>query len=128
MVALLRPSRAVLAVGLLACTSCRERAFEDLDICFPLASDRIVVEVSAACASDHRGAELSCDVEVDGTNVHVDANGHDGRDPDGACEPALIARCETEELPEGMYTVHFEDGTFEVAVPNSDEESCEEEI
>jgi hypothetical protein len=107
--------------------SCKEQAFDQLRICFPPANGRIVVEVRAPCAADHSGAELDCTVEVDGSEVHVTANGHDGRDPNGACSEDLIAACETDALPDGLYTVHFQDESFEVSVPNTDEFSCESE-
>jgi hypothetical protein len=115
-------------LALVACASCNERGFDDLSVCFPPAMGRIVVEVQAGCAGDHRGAELDCSVDVDGSEVHVTATGHDGHDPDGGCPEALIATCETDALPDGLYTVHFEDEVFEVSVPNTDETSCEVEI
>lgn len=125
----MRPARAALGMlALVTPTACNEPEFENLSICFPVATGRILVEVSAPCASDHRDAELSCEVEVDGNDVYVTAHGHDGRDPDDSCAPPLEAMCLSEPLPDGEYAVHFDDETYDVGVPNTDDSSCMEEI
>jgi hypothetical protein len=121
------PSRAVQLLALLACVSCKEQEFDHIGICFPPASGRIVVEVRVTCAGDHRGAELDCSVDVEGSDVHVTATGHDGKDPNDGCSVPLTATCETDALPDGLYSVFFEDDSFEVPVPNPDGSFCEDD-
>ena len=115
--------RWAIVVCLLA-TGCTGRDFDSVTVCFPQSTDRIVVEARVECASDHRGAKLSCDVSVVGMNVRVTTHGHDGRDPDDVCADELTARCESPPLADGVYTVDYGDETFEVDVPNTDDSSC----
>jgi hypothetical protein len=116
-------ARLHLALAMLACIACRPGEL-DVAMCILPAEDRIVVRVSAACASDHEGAKLSCEIDREGSDLHVKTSGRDGRDPDGSCADDLVATCETEPLPAGMYTVHFEDDTHEVEVPSEGDEFC----
>ncbi len=78
-----------------------------------------MARVSVGCASDHARAELSCEIEVEGQDIHVTSRFRDGRDPDTGCADPLTATCETDVLPEGTYTVRYADETFTVPVPSS---------
>jgi hypothetical protein len=42
-----------------------EERVDEAALCFASATDALVVQVSWSCASDHRGAELSCEVTLE---------------------------------------------------------------
>lgn len=121
-----RPGSCTLPIAaiLVIISSCRPKPFENLRLCVLPGFDRVIVEVSASCASDHEGAELSCEIERDGNELHVTTEGHDGKDPNGACADSLTATCESEVLPNGEYTVHFDDDTRTVTIPSA-EDDCD---
>lgn len=101
-----------------ALAGCSEERVDEAQMCFVSATDRLVVEVSWPCASDHRGAELSCEMtlEDDGA-LRVESVFVDGRDPNDACAPPLGAECSSPPLDDGTYEVRYGDETFELTVP-----------
>ena len=93
---------------------------DGVSICILASDDRIVVRASAACASDHKGATLSCKITPDGNEFQVSISGREGRDPNDACADDLVAMCESEPLADGEYTVRFDDEEHPVSIPNED--------
>jgi len=119
----MRSSGLGLLLWLVGCVG--EEHVDEADLCFVSASEEIVVEVSWPCASDHRGAELSCDMEVeeDGT-VRVESVFVEGRDPNDACAEPLVAECTSPPLEDGMHSVRHGDDTFEITVPSTPQPAC----
>jgi hypothetical protein len=103
----------------LALSACRG-PIDEVSICILASEDRIVVSASAACASDHKGATLSCKITQAGNEFQVSISGREGRDPNDACARDLVATCESEPLSDGEYTVRFDDEEHPVSIPNED--------
>jgi len=99
---------------------CRPERVDEAELCIVPSGDRIVAEVSVACASDHQRAELSCDVAVDGAEVTVTSTYREGKDPNDACAEPLVATCESEALEEGTYTIAYGGDRYDVELPLAD--------
>lgn len=110
----------------------RPDRFEDGDICVDpgvvaefAAGDAITFEVVfddciSACA---RRVKTSCDVQVDGDDIFLDASGSFLPPGPGACVAlcaVLSARCEVNDLSPGTYTVHHGDQQLVVTLPSSE--------
>jgi hypothetical protein len=117
------PRSLALCLVLTGCAG--EEHVDEAALCFVSATDELVVRVSWECGSDHRGAELSCDVtlEDDGA-LRVVSVFVDGKDPNDACAPPLEAECTSPPLADGTYEVRYGDETVEITVPGMAEPSC----
>jgi len=115
-----------LRAGLVApALSCAEAQIDEANICFIANADRIEAKAYVGCASDHRGAELSCeiDAESDGT-LRMTSSFSDGNDPNDACAGPLVAPCTSTELPSGDYTVFYGEDAFPVNIPDGGSPDC----
>lgn len=119
----LRPLRWLALLVMLP--GCAEERVDEAAICFASATDRLEVQVSWSCASDHRGAELSCEVtlEDDGA-LRVESVFVDGKDPNDACAEPLTAECSSPPLEDGSYEVRYGEETFAVMVPGMPQPGC----
>ena len=115
--------RGLVWMVLVSAVACRPELTDEANLCIEPFGDRIVAEVSVACASDHQRAELSCEVVVDGTEATVMSTYREGKDPNDACAEPLVATCRSDVLDAGTYTISYAGERYDIELPLS-ERTC----
>lgn len=113
-------------VGLFAVSGCEEEVVNSAMACVTEASDDLVIEVLVPCASDHRGAKLSCDIEaLDAPRQwRLSTTFVDGRDPNDSCADPLSETCSIEGLDPGPATVFYADTQLDLEIPTDELPDC----